>query len=113
MIKILIDSAADIGKEEADKLGVVMIPMSITFGVEEYYDGVNLTPNAFYEKLIESSVLPKTSLINSFRWEEAFEENLQGGGGVDCPHHFVEAFGNVSSRGRGCEKIQRQGARGR
>lgn len=79
MIKILIDSAADISKEEANKLGVTMVPMSITFGDEEYWDGVNLMPNEFYEKLIESSVLPKTSLINAFRWEEEFESGLKDG----------------------------------
>ncbi len=78
MIKIMIDSAADIGSKEANDLGIIMVPMCITFGEEEYLDGINLTPNEFYEKLIESSVLPKTSLINTYRWEEEFEKNLQG-----------------------------------
>ncbi|MGN1051871.1 MAG: DegV family protein [Candidatus Scatosoma sp.] len=77
MIKIMIDSAADIGKAEADRLGVIMIPMVITVGNEEYYDGVDLSPAEFYEKLIESSVLPKTSQINAFRFEEAFEKHLK------------------------------------
>lgn len=77
MIKLMVDSAADIGKAEADRLGIIMIPMMITFGNEEYYDGVDLTPDEFYEKLIESSVLPKTSQINAFRFEEAFEKQLK------------------------------------
>ena len=76
MVKIMIDSAADIGKEEADKLGILMVPMIITIGEEDFYDGIDLTPNSFYEKLIESAVLPKTSLINAFRWEEAYKEHL-------------------------------------
>ncbi len=76
MIKLMIDSAADISKQEAEKLGVIMIPMIITIDNEEYYDGVNLSPSEFYEKLIESTSLPKTSLINTFRWEEAFEKHL-------------------------------------
>ncbi len=76
MIKIMIDSASDIGEKEAKELGVIMVPMSITFESEEYLDGIDLTPNDFYDKLIENSVLPKTSLINSFRWEEEFTKNL-------------------------------------
>ncbi len=76
MVKIMFDSAADIGKEEAAQLGAIMVPMIITIGEEEFYDGINLSPNTFYEKLIESDVLPKTSLINAFRWEEAYKENL-------------------------------------
>ncbi|MBO5737326.1 MAG: DegV family protein [Clostridia bacterium] len=76
MVKIMIDSAADIGKEEAQQLGAIMVPMIITIGEEDFYDGIDLNPTSFYEKLIESAVLPKTSLVNAFRWEEAYKENL-------------------------------------
>ena len=73
-IKILVDSASDISLIEAKKMKVEMIPMQITFDQEEYYDGVDLLPNMFYEKLIETDVLPKTSQINPFRFEEAYEK---------------------------------------
>ncbi len=76
MIKLMIDSAADISKQEAEKLGLILLPMIITIDDEEYYDGVNLLPNEFYEKLIESSSFPKTTLINAFRWEEAYTNHL-------------------------------------
>lgn len=76
-VKIIIDSASDINQKEAEQLGITMIPMSITFGDNEYYDGVDLLPNDFYAKLIESSELPKTSQINAFRWEELFEKELK------------------------------------
>lgn len=79
MIKLMIDSAADISKQEADEKGIIMIPMLITIGEEEFYDGVNLSPQGFWEKLIESDVLPKTSLINTFRFEEAFEKHTRNG----------------------------------
>ncbi len=79
MIKILIDSAADISAEEAKNMGVIMLPMQITFGEEEFLDGVTLLPNEFYEKLIESETMPKTSLINQFRWEQAIAEHLGEG----------------------------------
>lgn len=79
MIRLMIDSASDISKAEAKKMGIVMIPMIITFGTEDYYDGVNLTQNEFFEKLIESSDLPKTSLITAFRFEEVFEKYVSQG----------------------------------
>ena len=72
----MIDSAADIGMEEAKNLGITMVPMNIMIGDEEYYDGVNLSPTDFFEKLIGSEVLPKTSLVNSFRWEEEIQNVL-------------------------------------
>lgn len=78
-IRILIDSAADIGKAEAEKMGVIMLPMIISFGAEDYYDGVNLSPKQFYEKLIESDTLPKTSQVTPYRFEEAFKKYTENG----------------------------------
>ncbi|MBQ8295329.1 MAG: DegV family protein [Clostridia bacterium] len=79
MVKLIIDSASDISKAEAEKLGIVMIPMEVKFDEEEYLDGVNLMPLNFYEKLIESDTLPKTSQINPYRFEEAFREATKTG----------------------------------
>lgn len=78
-IKLMVDSAADIGKQEAAKLGVIMVPMIISFGTEDYFDGVNLSPTEFYEKLIENDTLPKTSQITPFRFEEEFEKHTRNG----------------------------------
>lgn len=74
MIRILVDSASDIDEKEAKQLGIEMIPMQVRFGEEEFLDGVNLSHKVFFEKLIESSDLPKTSQINAFRFEEKFEK---------------------------------------
>lgn len=78
-IKLLVDSASDISKEEAEKLNISMIPLIITFGQEDFYDGVDILPNQFFEKLIESTTLPKTSQINPFRFEEEFEKLTKNG----------------------------------
>ncbi len=79
MIKILIDSAADIEQAEAERMGIAMIPMEIRFGEEVFLDGVDLSHRQFFEKLIESDVFPKTSQINEYRWSEAFEELTREG----------------------------------
>lgn len=78
-VKILIDSAADISREEAKKLGIEIISMEVRFGDEEYLDGVNLFPHEFYEKLVESDVLPQTSQITPFRFEKAFKKLTENG----------------------------------
>lgn len=72
--KIIIDSAADIDAQEAKQMGVCLIPMEIQFGTEDYLDGVTLSATQFYEKLVTSNVLPKTSQVNPFRFEEAYEK---------------------------------------
>lgn len=78
-IKIIIDSASDVDIKEAESLGISMIPMEVSFLDEEYLDGVTLTPSEFYNKLVSSSALPKTSLINSYRFEEEYDKIVSNG----------------------------------
>lgn len=84
MIKLLIDSSADICQEEADKLGVTLLPIEVRFGDKEYMDGVDLLPSQFYEILKDCKELPKTSQINPFRFEEYFEEATKNGDEAIC-----------------------------
>ncbi len=82
MIKILVDSASDVEKNEAEELGIALIPMKVRFGDEEYEDGINLSHREFFEKLIESSELPQTSQINEFDWEDSFKSLTADGSEV-------------------------------
>ena len=72
MIKLLVDSASDIEKNEAEELCIDFIPLKVRFGDVEYSDGINLLHREFFEKLIESAELPQTSQINEYSWEEKF-----------------------------------------
>lgn len=73
-VKLIIDSAGDISKAEIDSLGIIMLPMVISFGNEDYFDGIDLSPKQFFEKLVESDVVPKTSQVTPYRFTEAFEQ---------------------------------------
>ena len=81
-IKILIDSGSDLNESEAKNLGLNFIPMQIQFGDREYLDGIDLFGNKFFELLEKSNDLPKTSLINYYRWNETFEELTKDGSEV-------------------------------
>ena len=78
-VKIMIDSASDINEQEAKELGFLFMPIQVRLGEEEYMDGVDLLPEDFYNKLVASKEMPQTSLINSFRWNEAFENAIKNG----------------------------------
>lgn len=77
MIRIITDSASDIVDNERDDLTV--LPINITFGEEEYQDGVTLTHKKFYEKLIECDDLPITSQVPPYTFEEAYREVKEKG----------------------------------
>ncbi len=78
-IRLMIDSAADISKADAEKLGIKLVPMIINFNDEEYMDGVDLLPEEFYSKLVASKNLPKTSQITEYRFEEIFSKMTANG----------------------------------
>ena len=82
MIKILVDSSSDIEQNEAEELGITLIPMQIRFGEEEFLDGVNLSHKDFFEKLLESAELPQTSQINEYRFEQCFKNLTEDGSEV-------------------------------
>ena len=78
-VKIMIDSASDVSEIEAKELGLEFVPIQVRFEDEEYFDGVDLLPKEFYEKLVESKEMPQTSLINEYRWDEAFASATKDG----------------------------------
>ncbi len=72
-IQIMVDSGSDILPDEAKKLGVQVIPLRVAFGEDEYYDGSSIDHDTFYEKLIETDELPKTSQVGPAEYLDAFE----------------------------------------
>ena len=76
-VRIVVDSAADLAESIKDK--VTILPMTLRFGDDEYLDGVTITKQEFYEKLIESDTLPTTSQIMPLGFEEAYREALSQG----------------------------------
>ena len=74
MLRILTDTASDFDLEEAASLGITVLPMEITIGGQKFKDRYDLTPDRFYEMLIESSDMPHTSQINSYTFEQEFEK---------------------------------------
>ena len=78
-IKIVVDSASDITKAQAQEMGITMIPMIISFGGEDFFDGEDITPKQFYEKLTSSKEFPKTTQITPYRFEEVFQDLTANG----------------------------------
>ena len=77
MIKIITDSASDIVGNTREDLAV--LPVTITFGEEQFQDGVNLTHRMFYEKLVECDDLPVTSQVPPFAFEEVYRQVREQG----------------------------------
>jgi len=60
-IRIVTDSTSDIPSEVARKLGISIVPLTVSFGKKVYRDGIDLNAEEFYSKLAQSEELPKTA----------------------------------------------------
>ena len=50
-IAVITDSNAHITPQEAEKLGITVVPMPFTIGDETFYEGISLSREEFYEKM--------------------------------------------------------------
>lgn len=79
-VKIITDSTADLipGVKEQ----VAIVPLTVHFGDEEYIDGVTIDHKTFYEKLIETDVMPSTSQATPAAFEHEYAKLAPGGSAV-------------------------------
>lgn len=84
MIQIISDSGSDFLEAEAETCKIKVLPLKVNFGGTEYLDGKTITQDAFYEKLIETDILPTTSQVPPAEFADSFREEAEKGSEVIC-----------------------------
>ncbi len=72
-VRIIIDSSSDFELDVAAAHGITVIPMKTIFGEQEFAEGVDITREQFYEKLVETDDFPRTSQVTPFEFTRALE----------------------------------------
>lgn len=75
--RIIVDSTADLMPNFKSR--VYTVPLTVHFGDEEFIDGVTIDHKTFYEKLIESDVLPTTSQATPDAFIKEFQKAKDAG----------------------------------
>ncbi|MBZ5590150.1 MAG: DegV family EDD domain-containing protein [Acidobacteriia bacterium] len=85
-LALVTDSSCDMPEAKAHAVGLVRVPLSISFGEETFLDGVDITPPQFYQRLAGTLVAPKTSqpAVGDFR--STFQRLLENHEGVISLH---------------------------
>ena len=80
MIRILTDSAADLTPADRARPGVTVVPLQVVFSNgDTALDGVDITGDAFYERLKGEEKLPRTSQPSPDQFIEVFEQARAAG----------------------------------
>ncbi len=78
-VKIFTDSCSDLPADVLNKYEIEMLPTPVHFGDQIYGDRSELSPPEFYNKLDESSEMPKTSMITPDTFMKSFKNALAEG----------------------------------
>jgi DegV family protein with EDD domain len=79
------DSACDLPPALCEELGIAIVPLTIRFGADELVDRVELTTEAFWERLARTTVLPETAAPSVGAFESTFRElHETGAEGIVC-----------------------------
>ncbi len=76
-VKIIVDSTTDLLPSIREQ--VTVVPLTVCFGQEEFTDGVTISHEQFYEKLVECDVLPTTSQASPAAFIRVLSETLAPG----------------------------------
>jgi len=76
-VKIVTDSLGDLPADIVKKLDISIIPIHVLFGTESFRDGVDLTNEQFYAKLVNSKTTPTTAVPSLGSFIDVFEESAK------------------------------------
>jgi DegV family protein with EDD domain len=73
-VRIITDSSAGLPAQLVKELDISVIPALICFGSKTYRDGVDMTTEEFYKRLVSSKILPTTSVPAPPTFAQAYDE---------------------------------------
>jgi DegV family protein with EDD domain len=96
-VSIVTDSTADLPSELAQEMGITVVPLNVHFGNEEFIDGITIHADEFYQRLVSSPSLPKTSQPAIGAFMETYQKILMQADGIVSVHISSKVSGTVNS----------------
>ncbi len=96
-VKIVTDSTADLPTDVVKALGITVVPLTVRFGQESFLDGVELSSEAFFQRLAASKALPTTSQPSPGVFLETYRKLLDAGHQVVSVHISEKLSGTLNS----------------
>ncbi|RMF43267.1 MAG: DegV family protein [Anaerolineae bacterium] len=78
-IAFVTDSTAYIPQNLCEKYNITMLPQILIWGEETFRDGVDIQPDAFYQRLATAKVMPSSSQVSLANFQETFQRLLDEG----------------------------------
>lgn len=103
-VKIVTDSTADLPSDIVNELGITVVPANVRFGNVAYKDGVDLTTDEFFDKLVNGPDFPTTSQPSIGEFKDAYERVSDGADGIVSVHVSGKLSGTMNSATQGANQ---------
>ncbi|OGO33764.1 MAG: hypothetical protein A2W35_12445 [Chloroflexi bacterium RBG_16_57_11] len=97
MVRIITDTTACLSPEIASRYSIPIVPQVINFGMESFFEGVNMDVDDFLNRLKTSAELPKTAAPAPEFFIKEFQHLVGTGEPIVCIHPSKEISGTVRS----------------
>jgi DegV family protein with EDD domain len=97
MVKIVTDAEANLTPELMERFDIKTMPLWIHFGQESYQEGVNITRQEFYERLVTGTEFPKTSQASVGQFVELYRPIVEAGHEIVSIHISSRLSGTYQS----------------
>lgn len=108
-VRIVTDSTADLPTGVAEKHGVTVVPLTVSFGDESFLDGVTIDADTFYARMRSSPGLPKTSQPSVSAFRAVYEPLLAAGHDIVSIHISSRLSGTLNSARLAAEALSAPG----
>ena len=78
-IALMTDSTCDIPEELIQQYGITIIAELVIWGDQTFRDRIDITPQAFYERIEKDPVMPTTTLPTPVEFEKAYKDAIAQG----------------------------------
>ena len=96
-IRIVTDSTADLPADLVQELNISIVPSNVVIDDVNYRDGIDLTPDEFYQRLTAGPRLPTTSQPSVGAFQAVYQGLLEQGHDIVSLHVSGKLSGTVNS----------------
>lgn len=79
MIGIVTDSTCDLPQSILTEYGIIVVPMMVIWGNDQYRDRVDMQPEEFYRRLEVDPQRPTSSQATAYEYQQAYEQAAKQG----------------------------------
>ena len=105
-IKIVTDSTSDLPENTAKQYGIEVVPLNIHFGDQVYKDGIDLTTEEFFDKLINGPEFPSTSQPSLGEFIDTYERIAEPGDDIISIHLSSKLSGTYNSAEQASKQLE-------